>query len=48
MPKRITDYYTTTLGGNTMLLDGARSSSDAASVVKQVLDGIRTPLHVEG
>jgi hypothetical protein len=48
MPKRITDYYTTTLGGNTMLLDGARDSSQAASVVKQVLDGIRTPLHVEG
>ena len=31
-----------------MLLDGARSSSDAAAVVKRVLDGIRTPLHVEG
>ena len=48
LPKYLTDYYPTTLGGNTMLLDGARSSSEAAAVVKRVLDGIRTPLHVEG
>lgn len=48
MPKHMTSWYHTTLGGNTMLLEKATSRREAEQVVEKVLDGIRTPLHVEG
>ena len=48
MPQYLTDWYRQSLGGNTMLLEKATSRSEAEQVVAKVLDGIRTPLSVEG